>query len=390
MALAEFQTPVDVGNRALQHVGDLRIATSDFSEDSKQAAAVGFCYDKLRRAELQRNVWRFSIRTAPLRAIGPGVLRFFAEAWTAPKVWPTGSVVFLDNQFWVATKNIAANAPSPNVTGGGWDVYYGTRVVPLYDATGVAAGTTSYFAGELVYTVSGVTPSIFLCLTQGTTDTPGTPPAWDPTITYSQYDTVTYLAVVYQSTIDLNLNQTPTGAGDWVVVPATSVQANSMSGQNWLQLSGCSLKSLRILYPVGTGPSTHATSKNVFMLPNGYLKEAHQDPKAGSVSFLGAPSGLSYDDWEFQDEFLTSRDRVVILLRFAADITDVTKMTSMFCEGLGCRIAAEVCEELTQSAEKLQTIASAYKAFMTEARIANGIETGSEEPPEDDYITCRV
>lgn len=390
MAIAEYELPVDVGNRALQHVGTLRIAGTDFSEDSKQASEVGFCYDKLRRAELQRNVWRFSIRTAPLRVIGDGVLKFVPEVWTAPKVWPAGSIVSYDNKWWIALKNVPGSSAAPDTAGDYWDVYYGTRTVPEYDSSGVAAGTTSYFAGELVYTLSGTTPTIFLCLTQGTTDTPGTPPAWDATVSYGKYDTVTYSSTVYQSTIDLNLNQTPTGAGDWVVVPATSSQANSMSGRNWLQLSGCSLEQLRVMYPVGTGPSTQATSKNIYMLPNGFLKEAHQDPKAGSVSYLGGPSGLSYDDWEFQDEYLTTRDQVVILLRFAADITNVKRMTAMFCEGLACRIASEVCESLTQSTEKLGAIASAYKAYMTEARIANGIETGSEEPPEDDYITCRV
>jgi hypothetical protein len=49
-----------------------------------------------------------------------------------------------------------------------------------------------------------------------------------------------------------------------------------------------------------------------------------------------------------------------------------------------------VCEPLTQSSAKLGTIAKMYDTFMTEARIVNGIETGAEEPPEDDYVTCRL
>jgi hypothetical protein len=57
---------------------------------------------------------------------------------------------------------------------------------------------------------------------------------------------------------------------------------------------------------------------------------------------------------------------------------------------LGARIGLEVCERLTQSTAKLSNIGAAYKVFMTEARTVNGIETGAEEPPEDDWLTCRI
>jgi hypothetical protein len=65
-------------------------------------------------------------------------------------------------------------------------------------------------------------------------------------------------------------------------------------------------------------------------------------------------------------------------------------MDPMFCEGLAARIGLEICEEVTQSGEKLKTIASEYKLFMSEAREINGIEVGPVESPEDDYIVCRI
>ena len=49
----------------------------------------------------------------------------------------------------------------------------------------------------------------------------------------------------------------------------------------------------------------------------------------------------------------------------------------------------EICEPITQSTTKLQIIAKEYDKFMTEARMVNGIETRSEEPPLDDYISSR-
>ena len=87
---------------------------------------------------------------------------------------------------------------------------------------------------------------------------------------------------------------------------------------------------------------------------------------------------------------MVTREVFPILLRFVADIQDVATFYDMFCEGLGSRIAAEVVERLTQSQNKLGAIMGAYNKFMVEARIVNGIETGPTEPPEDDYITCRI
>ncbi len=64
-------------------------------------------------------------------------------------------------------------------------------------------------------------------------------------------------------------------------------------------------------------------------------------------------------------------------------------MDPMFCEGLSCRIAIEVCEPLTQSTSKLAGITAEYKQFMGDARQVNGIEVGPVEPTEDEFITCR-
>jgi hypothetical protein len=66
----------------------------------------------------------------------------------------------------------------------------------------------------------------------------------------------------------------------------------------------------------------------------------------------------------------------VIVLRFAADIQDVTLMDPMFCEGLGARIGLEICEPLTQSDSKLSTISQIYKTFMSEARASTESKSG--------------
>lgn len=65
--MLSFQSPVDIANRALQHVGALRIVS--FTDDTKSAGEVSFVYDKVRQAELRRNCWRFAYRNAVLRPV---------------------------------------------------------------------------------------------------------------------------------------------------------------------------------------------------------------------------------------------------------------------------------------------------------------------------------
>src|SRR5207344_778069 len=55
----------------------------------------------------------------------------------------------------------------------------------------------------------------------------------------------------------------------------------------WLQIGGAEfpmgvgLTTLNIVYPIGSGPSSQNTTRNVFRLPAGYLRKAPTDPKAG-------------------------------------------------------------------------------------------------------------
>lgn len=424
-----FSTPTDIANRACQHVGARRIAPGAlFTEDSKEAGEISSCYDQLRTSELRRNVWVFSIRTAALRPLAATTMKLVAATYVATKRYIVGSVVTYNGSIFIGSDpNNTGN--QPDVSPDFWQQYFGPVTVNLFDST------TSYFAGELVYG-SVASPSVYLSMSSISTDNPTTVPAWDATITYKQGDTTTHSSATWQSNTDLNLNHTPAaltafdiahsysigntvlgsnnhnytsvtntnvgndptldafgtnwtdnGPAPWIAVPA--LQPDQMQGQNWLKLDA-TLKAIYSIYPPNSGPVGQPYSRNVYWLPNNFLRKAPQDPKAGSVSFVGAPSGRQYDDWEFQDEFIITQESRPIVLRFAADVADVSKYDPMFCEGLGARIGYEVCEALTQSVEKQQGCSAAYQKFMAEARLVNGIETAAEEPALDDYIACRV
>lgn len=222
------------------------------------------------------------------------------------------------------------------------------------------------------------------------------PLLWQASTTYAAGNTVSGSdGINYTSVGNGNIGNDPTtdGGTNWtstgVLTPWTSSFVGGSSATRYLPLTAA-LSDSAIFYPVGTGPSTQAGTRNVFRLPANYLKKAPQDPRAGSTSFLGAPGALPYDDWELEGNYVVSNDNGPIMFRFVADFVDVTQMDDMFCEGLGYRIALAVCEPLTQSTQKKQAIASEYQKFMGEARLINAIETGPEEPALDDYLACRI
>ena len=378
--MAEYLTPIDIANRALDHCGIPNIVA--FTDNTKAADRTNAVYDKLRIAELRRNVWRFAVRKMALRAVDTTTMFLVPAAYDAAKTYPQGSIVSSASTFWFATQYapISTTPGAPNEAY--WAVYFGPKTVTPYSAT------ASYYTGELAYNVVSNVVSVYQCLTSGTAADPtAAVVAYDATVTYNTGDTVTYAAATWQSKIDLNTANTPAIGAYWQSVPGT--QAATQVGQDWLKINA-TVRYQRFSYPIGTGPGYQTSTRNVFRLPSGYLRKAPQDSKAGVVSYLGAPGYLGSDDWEYEGDFITTSDNPVIVLRFVADIQDVTMMDPMFCEGLGARIGLEICEPLTQSDSKLGTISQSYKTFMGEARAINGIESGPIELPLDDYLAARL
>lgn len=430
-----FQTAVDIANRALDHVGGDAIA--DFTENSLRASITGRVYDKLRQAELRRNVWTFARRKVVLRALDDNTRILAPALWVAGTTYFVGSIVADDNgTAWISV--IPDNLGNDPQNSTAWQQYFGPMSVSLYDSS------QSYYSGELVYTTPGDgTARVYLSLQTGNTDDPATPTAWSATAVYQKNQVATYSATPYMSRIDFNTNQTPsalTAAADWassttyaindyatgsdgvtyqstgngnvgndpisdggvnwtsldVLTPWQPSFVGGAGSLKWLQIggtefpNGVGLSGQNIVYPIGSGPWTQSSTANVYRLPAGFLRKAPTAPKDGLISILGVPGNPIADDWLFQGGYIISRQNGPIILSFVADTSDVRAMDPMFCEGLAARIGLSVCERLTQSADKIKVIAAAYEKFMTEARLTNSIETGAEEPPLDDWIATRA
>ena len=426
--MAQFNSEIDVGNVALQLCGVATMDTTLGYNDpnvKRNANLVQSFYGKARQAELERSYWKFAIKRTVLRPIDATFMLLAPALWSASTIYFNGSVV-TDSSGTIWQSYQPDNINQQPGQGPGWKLYFGPMAIPPWSAT-------SYFAGEVVF-VPGTSGaySVYLSLISANADNPATATAYDPTVTYQRDAIVTFSAIAYQSLIDLNLNNEPDlapaiwaigttyaagntvggsdgaiyqsiGSGNighdptldggvhWtntgVLNPWTTVITRGGGSTNWLIL-GCALNEMAPQYPLSAGPSTQNTSNNAYRLPANYLRKANQNPKV-PVAWLGGPSGIAENDWQFEDDYIVSSRCDPIVFRFVADFTDVARMHAMFCYGVGARIALEIAPSITQSSGKLADIGKAYERFMGEARLVDAIEDDYDQPPDDEYLTVR-
>lgn len=233
---------------------------------------------------------------------------------------------------------------------------------PTWTAGAKAAGTIVSYLGTI------------WIATVATSGVPGTSPDWatyagpltlapyDATEEYETGELVSQVGTIYLSTI----------GGNAVAPPSA----------NWIAPTGLTSTPISIFEPLTSN------ARYLFRLPANFLRNA-PDPKTGAYGVLGGPAWNGYLDRNIQGDYLSSTDPLAINMRFVADVQDVTKFDPMFCEGLACRIALALAEELTQAPTKVGAIAQQYQKFMGEARMVNAIETGPTEANEDDWIVVR-
>jgi hypothetical protein len=413
ISVSVFLDSLDIANKACQHLGVRRIASID--ENSAANLAIAFAYDKLRQIELRRNVWRFAKRVAFLRPIDDDTRLLDPADWDENTLYLPGSIVRHTNgTIWFSNAvNNSGNEPGVSSV---WEHYFGPSTVHLYDED------TAYNAGELVYMLVDDYPGayiVYLSTANENEDEPNTATEWDADVTYKVNDRVSYNGLNWRSLISINYNCTPMAipvtwnanveyaASDQVVAEdgfiwtaqGTTTGDNPVSddGTNWINTlvpaawdsepelpTGaltwyplyCGLENLDLEYMTIKGNTAGA---NIFRLPAGWLRSARPD---------GGRTTLPTDDTILYGDYMKSSNGT-FTLDFVADITDVRRMDPMFCEGLACRIASDVAEELTGSNSVEANMATRYARFMGEARIVNAIESGPDMPDEDDLISVR-
>lgn len=315
-----FATREDIGNRALQYVAGRRITA--FSDSSRNAAEISFCYDKLRRAELRRAVWGFSVRTAALRPVTSTTKIIDFGTYASGTTYAAGDIVDDGSGgsggLYVSIRG-SNTGHTPASSPLWWQQYFGPVVADAHDTA------LTYRLGELVY--SGMSPTL------------------------------------YASISDSNTNHAPPNASYWITMGTAPT-----------------LTALYIPYPITANQA--GSSRTLYRLPNGFLRIAPQDAKNASTTFSNTGAGMQASDYQFKNKYLLTATASPILLQFAADITDVPAMDDLFCEGLAARIALSLSTMLSQSKEVRDGTQAAYSSFMGEARRVNAIEQGSTEVDE--------
>lgn len=417
--MAAFNTPLDIANRALQRLGIPRITS--FSASSREAQEIAFAYNKLRVAELERNLWRFSTRRTVLRSLGIDSSLWTPPAWASGTSYAAGAVVSYTptsgvyngvTDYWqlLIAESDSTTTPDQDPN---WDHYTGPVAIDLYntgnDGTGSISASSldgqTYQAGEVVlvpatyasgtsYSINNVVAyennNVWEWYVSLVNSNEGNTPSSSPT-EWALWTSVGRANGVYgQTATDSPIPLTYPGAvGVYISLYNQNADNPAAGTSNWLSVGG-TIAPLQIVWPLGSGPSYQVQTKNCFYLPNDFLKRAPSDPKGGMFGYLGANSGSRPDDWVEEGNLIVTGDAGPIMLRFIANLTDVTKMTSLFCEGLSARLAQELCEALYQDLAKKQQAMQAYSICMSDARSTNAIEIGPITRPESRYITVRA
>lgn len=77
-------------------------------------------------------------------------------------------------------------------------------------------------------------------------------------------------------------------------------------------------------------------------------------------------------------------------IRYVARIEDTGSWDAAFVEAFSCRLAAEICERLTQSNTKRELAEAQYAAAIRMAVRADAIENPPEPLPDDAWVLCRL
>lgn len=408
-----FDAPVDIVNRALQLVGARRV--SALTANLTTAAEGNFSYDKIRLAALRRNLWTFATRRAVLRAIGVDTLLWTPPTWSAT-TWSVGQVAAYtplngpysgDTIYWQTTAaKTASNTTTPD-SDADWHVYTGPVAVDLYGnnvsstSTTIASGVSSYHAGEIVIVpatwsgattyaknavVAGSDNNWYVSLTSSNTNHNPTSDTTNWTLWTSGRTKTTWGETSTGTLVPLTYPGTP---GFYLSLVDSNTDNPLATGAQWLSLTGTGA-ALEIVYPLGAGPASDIKTKNVFRLPNGYLRDAPDDPKGDVLPWLGVRRSPMRHDYERESHYIVSSEVGPIMIRFVADVIDVTDFDPLFCEGLAYQIAIDgLVEPLTQAPSKLPRLEAGFKRVMTDARTANAIEMGPIAAPADTYILVR-
>lgn len=222
--------------------------------------------------------------------------------------------------------------------------------------------------------------------------------------TYDKNDLVLSDGIVYVSLVGTNLGNTPVSSpvfwavwwgvlvavlvdtglvyyrGELVYTGSTLFMALKNTTQNVAPAEGTEWHEVNTATLAATPYVTPLFARHfAFLKPRDFLRIAPQEPKYSQIP----------TDWLVEGNFIITSDPGPMFLRYVRNEKDPATFNPLFVEGLACKIAENVCEEVTQSNTKKADAVKLYDRAIYRARITNAIEIGPVEPDEDELITCR-
>lgn len=95
-------------------------------------------------------------------------------------------------------------------------------------------------------------------------------------------------------------------------------------------------------------------------------------------------------DWIVEGRKILTNWTAPLDLRYKKSITDSNEMHVDFREVLSLTLAWALCEEITQSNTKMDSIKDDIRTALADAKRNNAFEQISADPPESSWITVRV
>lgn len=95
-------------------------------------------------------------------------------------------------------------------------------------------------------------------------------------------------------------------------------------------------------------------------------------------------------DWVIEGRKILTNDSNTLNLRYLADITDCNQWDPSFYNVIAAALAIDICERLTQSNVKKGVLMQEYKEATYMAKLADSIESGPEEAPDDYWWIVRL
>ncbi len=118
---------------------------------------------------------------------------------------------------------------------------------------------------------------------------------------------------------------------------------------------------------------------NAFQLPSDYIRLADPYPE----------DNHNNHDWVIEGKKIYTDDSAPIYVRYVYRVTDPNEMDALFQEALSAKLAYEICEEITQSNSKKESLGGDFDKSIKEAKRVGAIEKVASQPPEDSWVTVR-